>query len=337
MKKVLVTGSAGFIGFHLAKGLLESGFDVVGIDNLNDYYDPQLKLDRLENLNAFVSEKNLQDSYQFTKLDISDEYALKDLFYQHDFDIVVNLAAQAGVRYSLENPNAYIVSNLVGYANILECCRHAGIEHFIFASSSSVYGMNTKQPFSASDNTDFPISLYAATKKSNELLAHSYSHLFQLPCTGLRFFTVYGPYGRPDMAYYSFTKAIHEGRSIDVFNHGDMKRDFTYIDDIVDGILKVVQKAPGPIERASTNAVAPFRIFNIGNNNPVPLSRFIEAIEATMSKPAVKNMLPMQSGDVPLTYADIDDLVDEYGFHPSTSIEQGISKFVEWYLNTTSR
>jgi UDP-glucuronate 4-epimerase len=325
MKKILVTGSAGFIGFHLAKGLLESGFDVVGIDNLNDYYDPQLKLDRLENLNAFVSEKNLQDSYQFTKLDISDEYALKDLFNQHDFDIVVNLAAQAGVRYSLENPNAYVVSNLVGYANILECCRHASIEHFIFASSSSVYGMNTKQPFSTSDNTDFPISLYAATKKSNELLAHSYSHLFQLPCTGLRFFTVYGPYGRPDMAYYSFTKAIHEGQSIDVFNHGDMKRDFTYIDDIVDGILKVVQKVPEPIERAATNAVAPFRVFNIGNNNPVPLSCFIEAIEAAMSKPAVKNMLPMQSGDVPVTYADIDDLVDEYGFHPSTSIEQGIS------------
>jgi UDP-glucuronate 4-epimerase len=336
MKKILVTGSAGFIGFHLAKGLLESGFDVVGIDNLNDYYDPQLKLDRLENLNAFVSEKNLQDSYQFTKLDISDEYALKDLFNQHDFDIVVNLAAQAGVRYSLENPNAYVVSNLVGYANILECCRHASIEHFIFASSSSVYGMNTKQPFSTSDNTDFPISLYAATKKSNELLAHSYSHLFQLPCTGLRFFTVYGPYGRPDMAYYSFTKAIHEGQSIDVFNHGDMKRDFTYIDDIVDGILKVVQKVPEPIERAATNAVAPFRVFNIGNNNPVPLSCFIEAIEAAMSKPAVKNMLPMQSGDVPVTYADIDDLVDEYGFHPSTSIEQGISKFVEWYLKTSS-
>ena len=326
-----MTGSAGFIGFHLAKGLLELGFDVVGIDNLNDYYDPQLKLDRLENLNTFVSEKNLQNLYQFTKLDISDECALKDLFSQHDFDIVVNLAAQAGVRYSLENPNAYIVSNLVGYANILECCRHASIEHFIFASSSSVYGMNTKQPFSTSDNTDFPISLYAATKKSNELLAHSYSHLFQLPCTGLRFFTVYGPYGRPDMAYYSFTKAIHEGRSIDIFNHGDMKRDFTYIDDIVDGILKVVQKVPGPIERASTNAVAPFRVFNIGNNNPVPLSRFIEAIEAAMSKQAVKNMLPMQSGDVPLTYADIDDLVDEYGFQPNTSIEQGISKFVDWY------
>ena len=336
MKKILVTGSAGFIGFHLVKGLLESGYDVVGIDNLNDYYDPQLKLDRLENLNAFVSEKNLQASYQFTKLDISDEYALKDLFNEYHFDIVVNLAAQAGVRYSLENPNAYIVSNLIGYANILECCRHASIEHFIFASSSSVYGMNTKQPFSTSDNTDFPISLYAATKKSNELLAHSYSHLFQLPCTGLRFFTVYGPYGRPDMAYYSFTKAIHEGRPIDVFNHGHMKRDFTYIDDIVYGILKVVQKVPRPIERASTNALAPFRLFNIGNNNPVPLSRFIEAIEAAMSKAAVKNMLPMQSGDVPLTYADIDDLVDEYGFHPSTSIEQGISKFVEWYLKTSS-
>ena len=336
MKKILVTGSAGFIGFHLAKGLLESGFDVVGIDNLNDYYDQQLKLDRLDNLNAFVSEKNLQDSYQFTLLDISDEYALKDLFNKHDFHIVVNLAAQAGVRYSLENPKAYIMSNLAGYANILECCRHASIEHFIFASSSSVYGMNIKQPFSTSDNTDFPISLYAATKKSNELMAHSYSHLFQLPCTGLRFFTVYGPYGRPDMAYYSFTKAIHEGRSIDVFNHGDMKRDFTYIDDIIDGILKVVQKVPRSIERTSTNAVAPFRVFNIGNNNPVPLSRFIEAIEAAMSKPAVKNMLPMQSGDVPVTYADIDDLVDEYGFHPSTSIEQGISKFVEWYLKTSS-
>jgi UDP-glucuronate 4-epimerase len=336
MKKILVTGSAGFIGFHLSKGLLELGFDVVGIDNLNDYYDPQLKLDRLENLNTFVSEKNLQDLYHFTKLDISDEFALKDLFNQHDFDIVVNLAAQAGVRYSLQNPSAYITSNLVGYTNILECCRHASIEHFIFASSSSVYGMNTKQPFSVSDNTDFPISLYAATKKSNELLAHSYSHLFNIPCTGLRFFTVYGPYGRPDMAYYSFTKAIHEGRSIDIFNHGDMKRDFTYIDDIVDGILKVVKKVPGPIKRESTNAIAPFRVFNIGNNNPVPLNRFIEAIEAAMSKQAVKNMLPMQSGDVPLTYADIDDLVDEYGFNPSTSIEQGISNFVDWYLSSKS-
>ena len=336
MKKILVTGSAGFIGFHLAKGLLESGFDVVGIDNLNDYYDPQLKLDRLENLNTYVSEKNLPNLYQFTKLDISDECALRDLFTQHNFDIVVNLAAQAGVRYSLENPKAYIASNLVGYANILECCRHASIEHFIFASSSSVYGMNTKQPFSTSDNTDFPISLYAATKKSNELLAHSYSHLFQLPCTGLRFFTVYGPYGRPDMAYYSFTKAIHEGSSIDVFNHGNMKRDFTYIDDIVDGIIKVLQKVPEPVERLSTNAVAPFRVFNIGNNNPIPLSRFIEAIEAALSKQGVKNMLPMQSGDVPLTYADIDDLVNEYGFQPSTSIEQGISNFVDWYLKTNA-
>ena len=336
MKKVLITGSAGFIGFHLSKGLLKLGFDVVGIDNINDYYDPQLKLDRLENLNTFVSEKNLQSLYQFIKLDISDENTLKDLFNKHAFDIVINLAAQAGVRYSLENPNAYIVSNLVGYANILECCRHSNIEHFIFASSSSVYGMNTKQPFSTYDNTDFPISLYAATKKSNELMAHSYSHLFQLPCTGLRFFTVYGPYGRPDMAYYSFTKAIHEGRSIDVFNNGNMLRDFTYIDDIVEGILKVIMKVPRTIERASTNVTAPFRVFNIGNNNPIPLSRFIEAIEAAMSKKAVKNMLPMQSGDVPLTYADIDDLVDEYGFNPSTSIEQGISKFVDWYLKTSS-
>jgi UDP-glucuronate 4-epimerase len=336
MKKVLITGSAGFIGFHLSKGLLKLGFDVVGIDNINDYYDPQLKLDRLENLNTFVSEKNLQSLYQFIKLDISDENTLKDLFNKHAFDIVINLAAQAGVRYSLENPNAYIVSNLVGYANILECCRHSNIEHFIFASSSSVYGMNTKQPFSTYDNTDFPISLYAATKKSNELMAHSYSHLFQLPCTGLRFFTVYGPYGRPDMAYYSFTKAIHEGRSIDVFNNGNMMRDFTYIDDIVEGILKVIKKVPRTIERASTNVTAPFRVFNIGNNNPIPLSRFIEAIEAAMSKKAVKNMLPMQSGDVPLTYADIDDLVDEYGFNPSTSIEQGISKFVDWYLKTSS-
>jgi len=336
MKKILVTGSAGFIGFHLTKGLLDLGFDVVGIDNLNDYYEPQLKFDRLENLNAFVSERNLAQSYQFTKLDISDESALNSLFHQHDFDIVVNLAAQAGVRYSLENPKAYIVSNLVGYANILECCRHANIEHFIFASSSSVYGMNTKQPFSTSDNTDFPISLYAATKKSNELLAHSYSHLYQIPCTGLRFFTVYGPYGRPDMAYYSFTKAIHEGKSIDIFNHGNMKRDFTYIDDIVDGILKVVRKVPEPIERTSTGAIAPFRVFNIGNNKPVSLNRFIEAIEAAMSKKAVKNMLPMQPGDVPLTYADIKDLVDEYGFQPSTSIEQGISKFVDWYLKSNS-
>jgi UDP-glucuronate 4-epimerase len=336
MKKILVTGSAGFIGFHLVKGLLKLGFDVVGIDNLNNYYDPQLKVNRLEDLNTFVSEKNFESIYQFTKLDISDGSSLKNLFTKHKFDIVVNLAAQAGVRYSLENPKVYIESNLVGFANILECCRHAKIEHFIFASSSSVYGMNTKQPFSTSDNTDFPVSLYAATKKSNELIAHSYSHLFKLPCTGLRFFTVYGPYGRPDMAYYSFTKAINEGRPIDIYNHGDMKRDFTYIDDIIDGILKVVQKAPKPIKRLSTNSAAPFRVFNIGNNNPVTLSRFVEAIETAMSKQAAKNMLPMQSGDVPLTYADIDDLINEYGFHPGTSIEHGISKFVDWYLKTHS-
>ena len=333
MKKILVTGSAGFIGFHLAKGLLESGFDVVGVDNLNDYYDPQLKLDRLENLNAFVSEKNFQDSYQFTKLDISDQYALKDIFNQHDFDIVVNLAAQAGVRYSLENPNAYIVSNMVGYANILECCRHANIEHFIFASSSSVYGMNTKQPFSTSDNTDFPISLYAATKKSNELLAHSYSHLFRLPCTGLRFFTVYGPYGRPDMAYYSFTKAIHEGRSIDVFNHGNMKRDFTYIDDIVDGILKVVQKVPGPIERASTNAVAPFRVLNIGNTKKVYLLDFINELEKQLEKKSIRNYMKMQKGEVKITMSNTSLLKKIAKYNPVIDYKIGIKKFLKWYLS----
>lgn len=332
MKKVLVTGSAGFIGFHLVKALLKMGFEIIGIDNLNNYYDPKLKFDRLENLNSFILDRQFDNSYQFIKLDILDEFALKKLFEKHDFDIVINLAAQAGVRYSLEKPKVYIESNLVGYANILECCRHFKIEHFIFASSSSVYGMNSKQPFSTSDNTDFPISLYAATKKSNELLAHTYSHLFQIPCTGLRFFTVYGPYGRPDMAYYSFTKAIHEGRPIDIFNNGDMKRDFTYIDDVVDGILKVIQKAPNPINRQSTHANAPFRIFNIGNNKPVHLSRFVSAIETALSMKAIKNLLPIQSGDVPLTYADIDDLVDEYGFQPKTSIEQGISKFVAWYL-----
>ena len=234
MQKVLVTGSAGFIGFHLVKALLSSGYKVVGVDNLNDYYDPQFKQDRLDNLHEFVCREKLEDLYGFIKLNIADDNELKKIFDQNNFDIVINLAAQAGVRYSLENPKAYIDSNIVGFANILECCRHANIEHFIFASSSSVYGMNTKQPFSTSDNTDFPISLYAATKKANELLAYSYSHLYGIPSTGLRFFTVYGPHGRPDMAYYKFTKSIIEGKSIDVFNNGDMERDFTFIDDIVD-------------------------------------------------------------------------------------------------------
>jgi len=325
--KILITGVAGFIGFHAAKKLIKN-YDIIGIDNLNNYYDVELKKARLNEL--------LRLGLDFKNLDITNTQNILDYFKSNKPTHVLHLAAQAGVRYSIENPHTYATTNICGFLNILEGCRHNNVVHLIYASSSSVYGLNQDNLFSEEDHTDHPSSLYAASKKSNELMAHSYSHLFDLPTTGLRFFTVYGPYGRPDMAYYSFTKAIHEGRSIDVFNHGDMKRDFTYIDDIVDGILKVVQKVPRPIERASTNAVAPFRVFNIGNNNPVPLSRFIQAIEAAMSKQAVKNMLPMQSGDVPLTYADIDDLVDEYGFHPSTSIEKGISKFVKWYLSASS-
>lgn len=332
MNKVLVTGSAGFIGFHLVKALLRNNHEVVGIDNINDYYDPQLKLSRLENIKQFIVDEGLSDSYQFIKLDISDQNALDLLFQEHKFEIVINLAAQAGVRYSIENPRAYVDSNLVGFVNILECCRHAKIKHLIFASSSSVYGMNTKQPFSTTDNTDHPISLYAATKKSNELLAYSYSHLFRIPCTGLRFFTVYGPYGRPDMAYYKFTKAIYEGLEIDVYNHGDMKRDFTYIDDIIEGIIRLLSKVPSPQVTKSTNANPPFKIFNIGNNKPVTLRRFIKAIESAVGKSAIENLLPMQDGDVPITYAEIDELIAEIDFTPSTTIEDGIAKFVQWYM-----
>jgi len=331
MSKVLVTGSAGFIGFHLTKALLGLGMDVVGVDNLNDHYDPQLKKNRLENLNDFVKEFDISQSYHFSKLDISDEIALKSLFQDHKFEVVINLAAQAGVRYSLEQPKAYIKSNLVGFANILECCRHAKVAHLLFASSSSVYGLNSKQPFIAEDNTDYPISLYAATKKSNELLAHSYSHLFNIPCTGLRFFTVYGPYGRPDMAYYSFTKAISEGSSIDVFNMGIMQRDFTYIDDIVESIVRLIDLIPLSQSHDGTNSIAPFRVLNIGNNKPVSLRRFIGAIERSVGKKAVENLLPMQAGDVPITYADIDPLFKLCGLRPNTSIEEGIDKFVKWY------
>jgi len=329
VKKVLLTGSAGFIGFHLAKKLLDLGFVVIGVDNLNNYYDTCLKLDRLDNLNTFATSNNLE--YKFIKLDISNEKDVTDLFIKYNFDIVINLAAQAGVRYSLENPQSYTLSNMVGFTNVIEASRKANIEHFIFASSSSVYGMNIKQPFSVSDNTDFPVSLYAASKKANELIAHSYSHLYKMPCTGLRFFTVYGPFGRPDMAYYSFTKAIDDGNPIDVFNQGKMLRDFTYIDDIVEGISMIVEKKPKLSKNNLSNANAPFRVFNIGNNNPVTLKRFIEAIEIALSKEAIKNMLPMQKGDVPTTYADIDDLTNEYGFHPNTTIEEGITKFVDWY------
>lgn len=330
-KKILVTGSAGFIGFHLTKALLKLGFDVVGLDNLNSYYDPKLKKSRLDNISEYTQEHDLAGRYKFVKLDISDIKALTALFSNNNFDIVINLAAQAGVRYSLENPQAYITSNLVGFANILECCRNSDIEHLMFASSSSVYGMNIKQPFSVSDNTDFPISLYAATKKSNELLAHSYSHLFGIPCTGLRFFTVYGPYGRPDMAYYSFTTAIDTGRPINVFNNGKMERDFTYIDDIIYGICKLLDFPPSLSSNLVTNAEVAFQVFNLGNNSPVSLRRFIQSIETALGKTAVENLLPMQPGDVPTTYADIEPLKNKFGFKPSTTIEDGMMKFVEWY------
>lgn len=336
IKKILVTGSAGFIGFHLVKSLLAKRYQVIGIDNLNNYYEPQLKTNRLDNLTAFVEKNNLHHLYEFKKVDISNDIELSTLFDQHSFDAVINLAAQAGVRYSLENPKAYVDSNLVGFTNILECCRAIKIDHLIFASSSSVYGMNKKQPFSTLDNTDYPISLYAASKKSNELLAHSYSHLFKIPTTGLRFFTVYGPYGRPDMAYYKFTKAIEEGTPIDVYNNGDMLRDFTYIDDIVEGILRLLIKPPKATSNDITNAIAPFKVFNIGNNSPVSLSKFINAIETSLGKKAIKNLLPMQPGDVPVTYADIDPLVSEFDFSPSTSIESGIAEFVTWYRMTYS-
>ena len=336
-KKILVTGSAGFIGFHLTKALLKLGFDIVGLDNLNSYYDPKLKKSRLDNINEYTQEHDLVGRYKFVKLDISDIKALTALFSNNNFDIVINLAAQAGVRYSLENPEAYISSNLIGFANILECCRGVGIKHLMFASSSSVYGMNIKQPFSVTDNTDYPISLYAATKKSNELLAHSYSHLYGIPCTGLRFFTVYGSYGRPDMAYYSFTKAINEGQSIDVFNNGKMERDFTYIDDIIDGICKLLDHPPAISPNPASSAEAAFQIFNIGNNSPVSLTRFIQAIEAALGKTSVKNLMPMQPGDVPITYADIGPLKDKFGFNPSTSIEDGINNFVEWYKSSEIR
>ncbi len=331
MKKILVTGSAGFIGYHLTKTLLKNGFEVTGIDNLNNYYDPNLKAHRLDEIDDFINKSNLGDKYRFLKIDISDFNQLNSLFKESDFDVVYNLAAQAGVRYSIENPMAYVQSNLVGFANVLECCRTYNIGHLVFASSSSVYGMNRKQPFSVGDFTDYPVSLYAASKKSNELMAYSYSHLYKIPCTGLRFFTVYGPYGRPDMAYFKFADAINNGKSIDVYNNGIMKRDFTYIDDIVEGLLKVQSILPDDKENKISGAKAPFKIFNLGNNKPVNLIDFIEIIGSALNKDVKKNMLPMQAGDVLETYADIDDLFDEIGFKPLTSIEKGISHFVTWY------
>ncbi|WP_058369838.1 NAD-dependent epimerase [Psychrobacter sp. ENNN9_III] len=324
---ILVTGAAGFIGFHLIKKLLEKNCFIVGIDNINDYYDVDLKNDRIK----VLVENSSTETFKFIKLDLANREAMSTLFSRYKFDVVINLGAQAGVRYSIENPHAYMDSNMVGFLNVLEGCRHSKVKHLLYASSSSVYGMNVKQPFSTEDRVDYPISLYAATKKSNELMAHTYSHLYNIPTTGLRFFTVYGPYGRPDMAYFSFTKKILSGQQIDVYNNGEMQRDFTYIDDIVEGIILLIDKIPAPQKSSITTAIAPYQIYNIGNNQPVTLRRFISAIEQACGKKAKENLLPMQPGDVPITYADIDELTTDVGFKPSISIEDGIAKFVEWY------
>ncbi len=330
MSNYLVTGTAGFIGFHLAHRLLKRGIHVVGFDNVNDYYSVELKRDRLRQLHDY-------DNFTFVEADLCDAESVSDVFRKHDFQRVVNLAAQAGVRYSLTNPRAYTESNIVGFLNILEACRHARTPHLTYASSSSVYGGSTAMPFSTASRVDHPLSLYAATKKSNELMAHTYSHLYDLPTTGLRFFTVYGPWGRPDMALFLFTKAILAGEPIDVFNHGKMRRDFTYVDDIVEGVDRITEKiAQADPDWNSDNpnpasSSAPYRVFNIGNNQPVELSRFILAIEEALGIKAKKNFLPMQPGDVPATYADIEDLEKSIGFRPSTPIETGIERFVQWY------
>lgn len=330
MKTALVTGAAGFIGFHACRRLLQEGYRVVGLDNFSDYYDPQLKHARLHEIQN-------HPGFTFYQADLADRNAISDIFKTIMPSQVINLAAQAGVRYSIKNPYPYIESNIVGFVNVLEGCRQHKVEHLVFASSSSVYGANTKMPFSTRDNVDHPVSLYAATKKANELMAHSYSHLYRIPCTGLRFFTVYGPWGRPDMAYFSFARAILEGKTIDVFNNGNMQRDFTYIDDIVDGVFKVLQVMPQPdpnwdsTQPNPASSSAPYRLYNIGNRSPVKLMRMIEILEAELGREAVKNYLPMQAGDVLATYADIDDLTSAVGFRPKTTIEDGISRFVKWY------
>ena len=329
-KNVMVTGAAGFIGFHLSKRLLQNGCRVIGVDNINDYYDVRYKYSRLEQLLPF-------ENFSLCKTDLSDREGMEKIFSQNQFDAVVNLAAQAGVRYSLINPQAYVNSNLVGFVNILEGCRHHNVKHLVFASSSSVYGANTNMPFSVHNNVDHPVSLYAASKKANELMAHTYSHLYGLHCTGLRFFTVYGPWGRPDMALFLFTKAILEDKPIQVFNHGKMRRDFTYIDDIVEGVVRVMGRLPEPNPNWSGDhpdpgtSYAPYRIYNIGNNNPVELTDFIAAIEKALGKTAKKQYMDLQPGDVPATYADIDDLIRDAGFKPNTRIEKGIERFIAWY------
>lgn len=329
--KVLVTGAAGFIGMHVAKLLLQRGDEVVGIDNLNDYYDPALKLARLEQLKSFVR-------FKFVRVDITDAAALNAIFAAEKFNRVVHLAAQAGVRYSLKNPSAYIQTNIVGFGHLLEACRHNQIEHLVYASSSSVYGNNTLMPFAVHHNVDHPASLYAASKKANELMAHSYSHLFGLPTTGLRYFTVYGPWGRPDMSPWLFSSAILEGRPIDVFNHGKMQRDFTYIDDIAEGTLRVIDRIAAPNPDFQTDkpnpgsSNAPYKVYNIGNHQPVQLLTFINMLEETLGKEAKKNLLPMQAGDVVATYADVADLTRDVGFAPTIELKQGIKQWVKWYL-----
>ena len=328
-EKILITGAAGFIGASLSQHYLKHEQQVVGIDNLNDYYDVSLKDYRLGLLD--------HDGFEFHRIDLVDSQALNELFENHKFKTVIHLAAQAGVRYSLENPRAYVDSNLTGFVNILEMCRHHGTQHLVFASSSSVYGANKVMPFSIKHNVDHPVSLYAATKKSNELLAHSYAHLYNLACTGLRFFTVYGPWGRPDMAYYKFTKSILAGEEIPVFNYGDMRRDFTYIDDIVDGIVKVASRPAKPNDRWDAlapdpaSSYAPYQIYNIGNNKPVELLTFIKVLENKLGKKAKIKLLPMADGDVKETYADIDQLKHDFDFNPGTQIEDGLEKFINWY------
>lgn len=323
-KTILITGCAGFIGFHLSKQLLSKNNIVIGVDNLNSYYEVNLKQARLKLLKEY---KN----FTFELCSIEDKEAMEKIFLQGQIDIVINLAAQAGVRYSIENPYTFIESNVVGFLNILECCRNYKIDHLIYASSSSVYGANTKIPFSTKDNVDYPVSLYAASKRANELIAQTYSHLYDMPITGLRFFTVYGPWGRPDMSYYKFTNAIMNGEKIQVFNFGHMKRDFTYIDDIVEGIVRLIDKKPERIQVPAIASTAPHKVYNIGNNQPEELMDFISVIEEKIGKKAIKEFLPMQPGDVHVTYADVEDLENEIGFKPKTNINEGIEKFVDWY------
>lgn len=328
--KVLVTGAAGFIGMHVSQILLARGDQVLGLDNLNDYYDPQLKHDRLARLTA-------TPGFEFVKMDVADREGMAKLFAGAKVDRVVHLAAQAGVRYSIENPHAYIDSNVVGFTNILEGCRHNKVEHLVYASSSSVYGGNTLMPFSEHHSVDHPVSLYAATKKANELMAHTYSHLFRVPTTGLRFFTVYGPWGRPDMALFMFTKAILEGKPINVFNHGKMVRDFTYIDDIAEGVVRVLDRPATPepgydaIKADPARSNAPYRVFNIGNHDPIELMSFIEAIEKAAGREAIKNFMPLQDGDVPATHADVEELAAWTGFRPAMPVPEGVARFVAWY------